>query len=511
MRGLVIIRYKNLQQYSKTYDFFPKEEYLYDYVVYLDTSLNEPYRDLVNESNRASMLKALRNRRGYLDTFSDEEYVQRFLRHIEEKDMRLEELYREAEYVKFEFDVEDMVHYLKANPDLDGKKLIIPWNVADGVESLDNIEKLFQEDISRVYFQLEGNSQLVTLEDCKKTVQKIDEMAKRIKSLGLSPMEEVVYAYDLVRDREYIEEEEGEDPTLSRDLTSVLFGNKIVCVGYANILYHVLIKLGIKSKPYQLENVDGCSGHQRLVAYIDDDKYDIHGVYYFDPTKDRRKGNSRKFLYSYRNCAKTKEHMELSDEGRYIDVTFGDFDKEFVESFKKTVETSGIMSVDDEDIAIINEVSYFLESIKLIPRKILYREDLPDFLRKTFDKEAIFEALDRYLERFTKPLDAKTLLEIIFNVRKQEYYADPEKYPFGIAEFVNILALFTEEIPATEEELLLKALFGELPQKTLSRRYAGFLRDTGIAQEIISLKLTKTLSMVLAKRKSEEFDNKSIK
>lgn len=504
MRGLIVIRDKNLQPYSKTYDFFPKEEYLYDYIVYLDTSLNEPYGDIVNSAKRASMLKALKNRQGYLDTFSDEDYVQRFLKHIKEKGMRLEELYRDAKYVKLEFDVEDIVQYLRANPELDDKKIIIPWSVEDGIEALDHIEKLFQEDIARVYFQLEGNNRLVTIDDCKKTVLKIDEMANRIKSLGLSPVEMALFAYDIVRDREYVEENEGEDPTLSRDLTSVLFGDKIVCVGYANILRHIFVKLGIKSKPYHLETVDGSSGHERLVAYIDDDKYDIHGVYYFDPTKDRRKGSSRNFLYSYCSCAKTKEEMELLDGGRFIDVTFGDFGKEFVNNFKKTVETFGIMAVDDEDIAVINEVSNFLEGRKLIPRKILFREDLPDFLRKTFDKEAVFGAVDDYLEKFSKPLDARTLLRIIFNVRKQEYYVNPEKYPFGIAEFVKILALFTEEIPVTEEEMLLKAILGELPQKEVFRKYARFLRDVGIDQEILSVKLIKTLSMVLTKRESEE-------
>ncbi len=88
---------------------------------------------------------------------------------------------------------------------------------------------------------IEGNKKKITVEEYKKTVLVINEMVSKIKKQNLSPLEQIMYAYDIVRDRVYLEEKEGEGYETSRDLTSVLLGDKIVCVGYANILDKILV------------------------------------------------------------------------------------------------------------------------------------------------------------------------------------------------------------------------------------------------------------------------------
>ena len=67
-----------------------------------------------------------------------------------------------------------------------------------------------------------------------------------IKKLHLSPLETVLYVYDLVRERKYQEEGANECHTKSRDLTSVLLGDKIVCAGFVNLFNTILEKLDIK-------------------------------------------------------------------------------------------------------------------------------------------------------------------------------------------------------------------------------------------------------------------------
>ena len=111
---------------------------------------------------------------------------------------------------------------------------------------------------------IEGNKKKITVEEYKKTVLVINEMVSKIKKQNLSPLEQIMYAYDIVRDRVYLEEKEGEGYETSRDLTSVLLGDKIVCVGYANILDKILKCLNIRSQMVHLSNQETVS-HSPIV------------------------------------------------------------------------------------------------------------------------------------------------------------------------------------------------------------------------------------------------------
>ena len=110
----------------------------------------------------------------------------------------------------------------------------------------------------------------------------INSVVEEINKYDLSPLEKVTYVYDIVKYRLY--EDDLEDINNSRDLDKVLNGNKIVCSGYSNLFTAVLISLGIKSIPV----IDLNIRHQRSLAYIKDSKYNVDGVYAFDPTWDKR-------------------------------------------------------------------------------------------------------------------------------------------------------------------------------------------------------------------------------
>ena len=92
-----------------------------------------------------------------------------------------------------------------------------------------------------------------------------------------------MFVYDRVKYRLY--EDDLDDINSSRDLDKVLNGDKIVCAGYSNLFTAVLTSLGINSIPVIDLNIK----HQRSLAYIKDAKYNIDGVYAFDPTWDKRK------------------------------------------------------------------------------------------------------------------------------------------------------------------------------------------------------------------------------
>ncbi|UKI57555.1 MAG: hypothetical protein L6V81_09640 [Clostridium sp.] len=82
------------------------------------------------------------------------------------------------------------------------------------------------------------------MKNIRKTIDAIDEIVKKqLEKHNLSTLEEIMYAYDLVREKVYTRELDTESDRISRDLSSVLFGDKIVCAGYVAIFNSVLKKI----------------------------------------------------------------------------------------------------------------------------------------------------------------------------------------------------------------------------------------------------------------------------
>ena len=50
---------------------------------------------------------------------------------------------------------------------------------------------------------VDGNISYVTIEQYERTVLAIDDIVNKIKKYNLSSLEQIMYAYDLVRDRVY--------------------------------------------------------------------------------------------------------------------------------------------------------------------------------------------------------------------------------------------------------------------------------------------------------------------
>ena len=56
-----------------------------------------------------------------------------------------------------------------------------------------------------------------------------------------------MYVYDLIRERVYTAENPEEEYFVSRDITSVLLGDKIVCVGFSNLFAAIIENLEFNS------------------------------------------------------------------------------------------------------------------------------------------------------------------------------------------------------------------------------------------------------------------------
>ena len=325
MEGLILFQNLNSDSYveNENYSFFNDGEPI-GYHVTISVDGNPSLEELFSQEKREDVLIGIRKCLLFCQTEEEDEtdelaeYLSSFQGH--ELD-----LVKDAKYVTFDLQPEEIELFIKKNPSIFEKKIIIYCDSSFDEESLARIEKLYEGHLDSLVFDIKGNKELVGIDDCRKTFSFIKETARKVRSLGLSPLEEIMYVYDLVRDRDrvYVEEDKDEDLSVSRDLTKVLLGDKIVCSGFSNIMNSILKELGFNSSCYTLMLADDKTrGHERVIVQVDDDKYGVHGVYYFDPTWDCRKDDSRNFLYSYKYFAKTKEEIENMKKDKYVDITF---------------------------------------------------------------------------------------------------------------------------------------------------------------------------------------------
>ena len=154
----------------------------------------------------------------------------------------------------------------------------------EDLEKLKNLNK----DIKIIY----DHSRLVlpepiTIDEFQKMRQFINDIVNSIKEQHLTPVEEIMVLYNLIKWYQYNYDEEN--PNNARDIHSFVSTGQIICAGYSKLFAQIAIELGhnafvclIDSSDY----IDGSEGHERNAIYIDDDVYGIHGLYYLDITFD---------------------------------------------------------------------------------------------------------------------------------------------------------------------------------------------------------------------------------
>ena len=148
--------------------------------------------------------------------------------------------------------------------------------------------------------KIAGNVHSSSIKDFLNMRKAFDFFISQLNSHNLSTIEKIMYLYDITKSFQYNAEENNMDVFTSRAIESIFSTGYIVCVGYANILNQLLAGIGVNANRVSilsqqnhesLKNEDNIiapleSNHARNIARIDDDKYDIHGVFSLDATWD---------------------------------------------------------------------------------------------------------------------------------------------------------------------------------------------------------------------------------
>ncbi len=394
----------------------------------------------------------------------------------------------------------DSVKYIENNKCLLGYDIYLNEVFFANNDDFKFVKMLFGK-YENIHVLLNGNSKYIKLNVFEKTVQHINEIIMKIKKYNLSPLEQIMYAYDLVRNRVYTSENKNENLSVSRDLSSVLLGNKIVCVGYAALFEQILLNLDIKVASYTIiSKENNHRGHQLNVVKLNDDKYNINGVFFFDPTSDSRKNDTNDYLDSYKFFCKNRDDFELLFLTKYNDNTFSGYNEETVDNFKDYISKNDIKKIPKDIILQINNLSSFIDGKSLINNLALIDNPLIPESMKKIDYNKIINKLYYYNELlYNSYIDPYTLSELLFNVRKVEFYENPEQYPFNID---NIKKVIVEELAFNNNfEFIIKSLNDNYNYINNSEEFNEINKTLNISKKIEQIKISKLIRNVYDDKK----------
>ena len=344
---------------------------------------------------------------------------------------------------------------------------------------------------------INGNHEPIKSKELKKTIEIINGYADYIKSLNLSPLEQVMFAYDIVRERTYNEKKENESYFSSRDLTDVLLGTNIVCVGYSNLLKTILLQLGIRCRNVAcIRKDDEHKGHLRNMIYLNDEKYNVEGVYFLDATWDSKKsGEDKLYPYRYKYFLKTFEEMLDEDKNLYF------YDRLSIEVNKLSqMKASELDYSDEEDKEIIDTIGTLSNLVYTeTTRLLLYLKINPSYRNSIPISENEVEEITQYLfSLFNKKISAETFISLYMSVKSLEYYINPTKTTLDInylyRTFLYSKWIFNEFIKKSKQKLLCDIFGKEVEQQDVFKEY---IIHEKIERDISRVKLTKALKNVI--------------
>ena len=293
-------------------------------------------------------------------------------------------------------------------------------------------------------------------EEYLKEEEQLDKLIEPIKNSNLSPYEKYLAVYNIVKQfKPYKENNENKEE--SRYLRYILNNEYIVCVGFSKLLTTLLDKAGIpamnisvgvdtsyddgftmEDKPTNIE------GHQRNIIKIDDDKYNIHGIFIADPTWD----NSKEYDL-YQNSAMTFDRKKeakrletLNDYDLLLDFhNFEEFTKKLNFFLKKQVRNpfrkekpyqEKLINAYKQAYSKIMEILSKLDYPKFLEFHNKYNDKLDKYditLKEIEDicSDFLTEYATYILPLSNQKIDKSTLLEAAVNARQSINDKNKEK------------------------------------------------------------------------------------
>ena len=281
-------------------------------------------------------------------------------------------------------------------------------------KKLVNLTKKFED----VFVGLESEQHTFTVGEVLHANSKIDEIVNKIKSEKLSCTEALMQAYMFVTNHAYVNKQH--DSSIPRTIYGVLNSDEIVCVGYCELLKEIMNRLNYKNLKVYLNNVEAliinevCDKHRNLIVYLKDEKYNLDGYYYIDPTWDaKRKDEEYKFnffMLPLKEIDNIKEYHINIEEVNFGGITEVSSREKYLSYFYRPV-VNDKLSITCLKARLCEE---FVKFAKLDKR---FSEKIKELSRnkKSFEDFAVYNT-DEFLniiKQTTKDLDIKSFYKIL--------------------------------------------------------------------------------------------------
>ncbi len=195
-------------------------------------------------------------------------------------------------------------------------------------------------------------------------------------------LEIIIYVYNWLKKREYKHDETK--PDLSKRYSSALLTEYIVCVGFSKIFNNVLSEYNIEASEYQYHLlIDGEEiGHDISIVKVQDKKYEVDGLYFFDLTRDCYNPNSRNdykysgFMMTYEDVCKDTITKDMFNKMLLWDSK--DI-KDTIDTFKPEIKKLTIYDdSDDFDENISSEIRQLVFNLMQIDGDLFGKEKTVD-------------------------------------------------------------------------------------------------------------------------------------
>lgn len=287
-----------------------------------------------------------------------------------------------------------------------------------------------------------------SMEEYKEEEAKLNALVADIKKSNMSPFERYIAVYNIVKN--YKPYKESDNREESRYLRYILNNEYMVCVGFSTLFIELLDKVGILAKEYgtdvdisykdgftQEEKITELAGHRRVVVNLDDDKYDIHGLYLSDPTwdNDSKEDYYNHLIMTFDSMQESNLMFILKDEDLIFDVqNFSDFVEKtnilIKKRIKQSYEEKPINKILDAYNSVYNEIVTTFKSIDSNGEKLISKYiEVPQYERNEDFFTHFFTDAGHYIvERTNNRISRETLIEAISQVKTKSDKQELEEY-----------------------------------------------------------------------------------
>lgn len=263
-----------------------------------------------------------------------------------------------------------------------------------------------------------------------KEEEKLDNLITPLVGKELSPLEKYMAVYNIVKNYKKYRENKNQLEE-SRYLRYILDNEYMVCVGYAKLLEVLCERVGVNVVCYGM-NVDvsyddgytledkpvEAAGHERCIISIDDDKYNVHGLYIVDPTWDNALDENRlnHVLMTFDKMQVGKRMVFYSYYTPILDIhNFKEYSDQIKYLVKKRLEASSTGNLLSVYELVIKDI---LDTINC-DSKYDYFIDKLSTIRKEKEYEDFFIELGNYLlTRTNKEISDEVILNAAINSDK---------------------------------------------------------------------------------------------